>query len=784
MIRELKGSVALGVLAFASLPAFAQDQQTPAADDGSIHDIVVTAQRRSESVQKTALSIEVFSGDTLSERGIARPDDLTKLATGLQVGGGTTTQVYIRGVGDFGVTATANPAVVTSLNGVAIARPQAISGNFFDLERVEVLKGPQGTLYGRNASGGALNLIAAKPRIGEFSGYFNGTIGNYETFAGEGAVNVPMTDVGALRLAYQLSDRDGYLTDGGDDDKHQSVRLQGLLEPNDAMTLRLGAGYTHLGGNGSGLAVIPRIPGQSAWTGSTSTAAADYHTALATAIFMASGGTSVPPALLDRPDAFDLHQNVQSWNVDAQLDYDFGGATLTVIPAYRRTTAKFSIQPSFNYSLGDGTDGETSDQYSLEARLGHTGDKLKWVVGAFAFKEDQSTDFAVNSGLIQRIRVASDLSTKSYAAFGEATYSIIDALRLIAGLRYTSDRREQTDFRKFAISPTVTGQPPLAIPCLPPAFLPGEQCSLLPPGSFDTSKTFKKATWKAGFEADLTPQSMLFGTVSTGFKAGGFNQAIDPANPAQTLAFAPETITAYTVGLRNRLLDNKLQLNVEGFYWDYKDLQLTSLLLDGSGNISLATQNAGKARLYGFNADVIAKPARNTTLRAALEYVNSKYKDFSYVQAAAFTPPGSTGCAVTPSSLAPGPLGPFVNIDCSGFRLVRSPKWSGSVGLAQIIDLNNGGNFTFDTDLAFASSRYTSTSFIANSKVASYTNWSASLTYNAPGDRWFLGAYVRNITNAKIYTGGGGDQSPFVTGFITSSIGAPRTWGGRFGVRF
>ncbi len=793
MIKALLCSTALGAMLCGAAPAFAQ--QSGEAEETGITDIVVTAQRREENVQKTALSIEVFSGDQLAERGITRPDDLTKLATGVQVGGGTTTQIYVRGVGDFGVIATANPAVVTSLNGVAIARPQAISGNFFDLERVEILKGPQGTLYGRNASGGALNLIAAKPRLGETSGYLNGTLGNYSTVTGEGALNLGVSDNAAVRLSFQLSDRDGYLTDGGDDDKHQSVRLQTLIKGGDNLTFRFGGGYTHLGGNGTGLAVIPNIPGQSAWAGTTSAAASDYYIQRATNIFNGAlaagcnpapgGNCPPPPFLLDRPDSNRLFQNVESWNVDAQLDYDFGGATLTVIPAYRRTTAKFSVQPGFNYAPGgSGTNGETSSQYSLEARLGNSGERLKWVVGAFAFKEDQSTDFAVNSGLIQRIRVASNLETKSVALFGEATYSLSDHLRLIAGARYTSDKRSQSNFRKFAISPTVTGQPPLAVPCLPPAFLPGAQCNLLPPISFDSARTFQKATWKAGLEVDLAEQSMLFATVSTGFKAGGFNQAIDPANPNRTLAFAPETITAYTIGLRNRFLDNRLQFNLEGFYWDYKDLQLSSLILDGSGNIALTTQNAGKARLYGLNADLVFKPANGTTLRAGIEFVDSKYKAFSFVQAAAFTAPGSTGCAVTPSTLAPGPLGPFVNINCSGFRLVRSPKWTGNIGLTQVFDLSSGANVTFDTDLAFASGRFTSTSFVANSKVDGYANWNASLTYNAPDEKWFFGGYIRNITNAKIYTGGGGDQSPFVTGFVSSSIGAPRTFGARFGVKF
>lgn len=782
-------------IAVASMTGTAAAQSTVAApptvatqsqdgDTREIGDIVVTAQRRSESVQRASISIEAFSGTDIANRGVTRPDDLTKIATGVQIGGGTSTQIYVRGVGDFGVVATANPAVVTNLNGVPISRPQAISGNFFDLERFELLKGPQGTLYGRNASGGALNLIAARPKLGKLEGYAQATAGNYDTLASEGAINLPVAENIAVRASFQLSDRDGYLTDGGDDDKHQSVRLQALAKF-DRLTVSLLGGYTHLGGKGTGLAVIPSISGQSPWTGTTSKAAADYYVSLINANFVASGGSSPPAGVFDRPDGERLFQNVRSWNVSGQADYDFGDVTLTVIPAYRRSTAAFSVSPGFNYSPGGkGTKGETSDQYSIETRLGGTSGKLKWVVGLFGFQEDQTTDFAITAGVIQRVRIASNLQSKSVAGFGEATYGLTDTLRLIGGIRYTSDKRSQTDFRKFAVSPTVTGSPPLATPCIPPNFAPGTECNLLPAIDFDSSRTFNRATWKAGVEADLAPQSMAFATISTGFKAGGFNQAVDTVVTNQALPFKAETITAYTVGLRNRFLRNTLQFNLEGFYWDYRDLQLSSLVLDGSGNLSLTTQNAGKARIYGFNADVVAKPFSGLTLHAGIEYVNSRYQEYSFVQAAQFTASGATGCAVAPANIPSGPLGPYVTINCAGKPLVRSPKISGNVGLNKVFDLNNGGDVTFDTTVAFATKRYTSTSFVPNALAGSYANWDATLTYNAPGDQWFMGGYVRNITKATVYTGGGGDQSPFVTGFVSSTIGAPRTYGARFGVRF
>jgi iron complex outermembrane recepter protein len=799
------GSALLGQLALAQSAARPESGANAAASE--LDEVLVTAQRRTEDVQKAALSITVFSGDMLQQAGISKPDDLAKLAPGLQVAGGTTTQIYVRGVGDFGVTATANPAVVTSLDGVAIARPQAISGNFFDLERVELLKGPQGTLYGRNASGGALNLLTAQPRIGEYSGYAQANFGNYSQKGVEGAFNMPAGERGAFRFSYQLNDRNGYLTDGTDDDKHESVRLQSKFEVHDGLSLRAMVGYIHLGGKGTGLVRSQSIPGTSPWTGNTSAVAGAAYMAAATAQFNGAlaggcnpaptGNCPPPPALLVDPSTSKLFQDVKNTNASFQLDKTFDFANLTIIPGWRRTESRFALQPSFLYSVGgvydaagDKSKGESSDQYSLEARLAHDTDKLKWVAGAYAMREDQSNDFVLYGGLIQNQRVSGKLKTDAYAAFGQITYSATEKLRVTAGVRYTSDKRGAFDLQKWAISPTVTtpaavtGLPP--IPCLPNvpapgARLPGTLCPLVnqTPGYYDTSQTFTKVTWKAGIEVDVAPQSMLFADISTGFKAGGFNQAVSLSQPTKLQPYNPETITAYTLGIKNRFLDNRVQLNAEAFYWDYKNLQLSAQAFDGTGLIVLLTQNAGKARVSGLNIDLTTKPWQGGTIHAAIEYVDSKYKEFILQESTQFVPPGRVSCPVT----APNAQG-LVTVNCSGKPLVRSPELSGNLGINHAFGLASGANLTVDVAMAFAGRSYQTTDFIAAEYSKSWSNASASLTYNAPNDKWFVSAFGRNLTNAEIYTGGGGHQAAFVSGWVTSNIAPPRTYGARVGVKF
>jgi iron complex outermembrane recepter protein len=800
-------------LAVAGTPALAQDAATQAADEEGITDIVVTAQRREQNSQKTALSIEVFSGEDLRAAGVGKSDDLTKLAPGIQAAGGTTAQIYIRGVGDFGVTATANPAVVTNLDGVTVARPQAIAGNFFDLERIEVLKGPQGTLYGRNASGGAVNLITAAPKLGQTGGFIEGNFGNYDQIGAEGALNLAMGDSAAARLSFQVNDRDGYLSDGTDDDEHHSVRLQVKADLGERATVRAGVSYTHLGGKGTGLAVIPRLAGQSAWTGNTDPVAGAAYIGLATAIFngaLAGGCDPSPPpvgncppapAVLQDPSAFaaGYFQDVDSYAANLQADINLDFATLTLIPGYRKTKARFTVVPSFLYNVGgaytgsgDRSDGEESDQYSFEARLGGESDKFKWVIGGYWFKEDQSASYALQGGLLLNTVVSTQFKTEALAAFGQATYSLSDMFRLTGGIRYTNDKRSALDLQKFAVSPAVTTPNPALtgglapIPCLPNvptpgSRLPGTLCPLInqTPGFYDSRVSFNKVTWKAGIEVDLAEQSMLFADVSRGFKAGGFNVAVSLTDPTKLQSFAPEVITAYTLGIKNRFLDNRLQFNVEAFYWDYKDLQLSAQAFDGTGNIVLLTQNAGKAKVQGIETNLVFKAWQGGTLRGAVSYVDSEYKSFIIQQSALFVPPGRVACPVS----APNAQG-LVTIDCSGRPLIRSPKWSGNIGLTQVFELGNSGNVAFDADMAFASKRFVTADFTAAQLAGSYQNISAALTYNAPEDRWFVSAWIRNLTNEKIYSGGGGHQAAFVSGWNTSNIAPPRTYGVRAGVKF
>ena len=217
-------------------------------------EIVVTAQRRSESLQKAAIPVDVVTGDTLLASGLTTAGQLGDIVPSLSVqnNGGANITLFLRGVGNFTVNGYSDPAIAINYDGVYLGRPTSTSGLFYDLERLEVLKGPQGTLYGRNATGGAINVLPARPKPGEFSGFGSVSYGNYDALNIQGALNAPLGENGAIRVAGNVVSRDGFLSDGTSDEKTQALRLQLLGELTPDLTVRLSGDYSHSGGKGVG----------------------------------------------------------------------------------------------------------------------------------------------------------------------------------------------------------------------------------------------------------------------------------------------------------------------------------------------------------------------------------------------------------------------------------------------------------------------------------------------------------------------------------------------------
>ena len=377
----------------------------------------------------------------------------------------------------------------------------------------------------------------------------------------------------AFRLSGQYVKRDGYYSDGYDDEDSHGLRGQFRLDLG-SIDLNVMADYGHVGGQGSGGTIMPLLDGDNRLGPSDPAVIAAY---------LARPPTPPVPQIIATDDGF---MDNDYYGAIATLNADLGFATLTVIPAWRKTDLDFeSYASSFLIDVI-----EESEQFSIEARLANQVERVKWVLGAYYFDEDveadQFYDQASNGTAID-----SDLTTESYALFGEATFSVTDRVRLTGGLRYTSDNKTQdTEAHTYPF-----------VGFVPPAFPNFTPIILDIPTFATTDVDFGKTTWKVGVEFDASEQSMLYGTISTGFKSGILYSAL-----GQNYS-APEEMTAYTLGSKNRFLDNQLQLNIEAFYWDYKDQQISHL-----GPVQVATtpggpiygpvfltENAGAATIFG-----------------------------------------------------------------------------------------------------------------------------------------------------------------------------------------
>lgn len=724
-------------------------QETPAApqaNSGAIVDIIVTAQRRQETVQKSSLTIQVVGATELARQGVSQAKDLVAIVPGLQIAqGGNQTQTYIRGIGDFSSTGLGQSAVAYNADGVYIGDQASVGPLFYDVARIEVLKGPQGTLYGRNSSGGAINIITNRPTQ-ELGANASIEVANYNSVRATGAINLPLTPTLAVRGSFQYLKRDGYLSDGTDDDKQHSGRLQMLWKPTDRVSLLISGDIEHVGGHGPGSVVLPTQAGTGKFTGSIDPVnnAALLAAAAPLGAFVQVPGSGIPASALNAAhDPVSSRDNNQR-NIMAELTVDLGFANMTFIPAYRTSDNRyFGYLPGFPF-----LDRETNRQQSYELRFSKNTSTFKAVGGLFYLDLNQSIDqAAVISAIIPTLtsKVNPQLGSKSYAAFAQGTFSVTDRFRIIAGGRYTHEDRS----------------------------INGSRVTLATTQTYQNDVTFKAFSYRAGAEFDLTSRNMAYATVSKGFKSGGFNTFAPTA--AQSNAYNPETLYSYTLGLRNRFLDNKLQLNVEAFYWDYRNSQQSHLAYDPLGNQQFLTFNAASATSYGFDADAMVRVTGNDTITATLAYLHTKFDDFKYFVPAANYRAGSVGCPVVIS-------GANANIDCSGQPLPRAPEWSGTAGYQHTFPLARKGSIVAATDMNFGTSRYAAVDYIAAEKLPGYVRFNANLTYNTPGDRLSITAFVKNIGNRAVYIGG--VEAPLSPGIVFTSVDAPRTYGVRIAGKF
>ncbi|MCX9146535.1 TonB-dependent receptor [Erythrobacter sp. WG] len=761
----LAGSMLAGCLL--TSPAAAQQADETGAETPSegLGEIIVTAQRREENLQRAALAVTAVTGDDLIKSGITDTVNLGRVVPSLSVQPSAgTTSFFLRGVGTNAQNSFAENAVAFNFNGVYVGRPTAPIGVLYDLERVEVVKGPQGTLYGRNATGGAINVLPRTPVLGDFGGEATLEYGNYDLKRGSAALNLPIGENVALRIAGQVVDRDGYLSDGYDDNRGEAIRASLLIEPSDQWSMLLVADFFNQHGRGPGAVLLPEaryaVPPLDDLVGLADPRAQAAIRTLASRLtappfcggvggFVTSGCVSLA--------ATDGFLDNQFFGISATVTGDLGFGTLTVIPAYRRSDVNV-----LSYVTGfSGTVKDLAEQTSLEVRLASNDDqRLRYVAGLFYFGENQDTENFFRQGALSTTRFTPRLSTVSLAAFGQLTFDITDTLRLVAGGRYTKEDKDQLT------SVAAGGRPG---PVEPPLSAP-----------FTGALSFEKFTWKAGLEWDAGPASLVYANVATGFKSGGFFVAEPPNN-----TFAPELLTAYTIGTKNRFAGNKLQLNLEAFYWDYQDQQITfvggvrtagGLFAQGS-----TTVNAGQATIYGAELEARFAPSRNDLFSLDVLWMKGKYDKLRTANFSGTGAPVATGCTVVGNRLAnPGiNAARFFDIDCSGRPTVQSPEWVVNIAYERTFNLTDRLDLIFGARGNIESSRFMNSNFRPEERQGAFAMADAYLTID--GGAWSLTGFINNITDERIMARAG--TRPILD-LPVAALRPPRTYGVRLGVNF
>ena len=744
--------------------AAGQDRAASANKPAELEEVVVTAQRREESAQRAAVSLTAVSAQALLKKGVTDVTQLTQLAPALQVapGAGPYDSFSVRGINNFAANGFADPAVVVSTAGVPLSHPTGAHGLFYDLERVEVLKGPQGTLYGRNATGGAVNVIPNHAQIGDLNGNLDIEIGNYNKRHAQGALNLPVNDKLALRGAFQVVDRDGFFKDGTGDEKAASGRLSARIVPNDDVIIDVGGDYSHDGGKGAGTAVYGTRDVIGGPAGS-------LHFLVDPWIGNLSSNPTIAnmyaPAIKRNPNV--PKQDNNYYGVSATISWVTPVGNLTIVPGYRGTDIHF-IGNSAGFYVGE--DAKTN-QKSIEARLASGGDtKLRYVVGGFYLDDKLNSQYLTENSPTVMSNQEIHTGTETAAAFGQLTYSLSETFRLSGGLRYTHERKTTNSVRRdIGFGGTAPFDYANATFDPFPDLKSGFQ-------RFTTvgDTKYNAVTWKAGVEWDVAPRSLLYANVSTGYKAGGFY-----FGPPGDNVYKPEKVTAYVIGSKNRFLENRLQVNAEAFYYRYRDQQIPHfrVLPPPFGNI-FVTDNAGTATIKGVEIESQFAVTSDTLVHLDLQYLDGQYDKLTYPSP--FSVSGNSTCA-SPAN----PAGGFT-VDCSGRDLLLTPTLTLGGGIEHTFRLGNGGDLVASVDARHESSRETQLNYLPETKAPAYTKTDLNLTYHEPNRRWSLSAYVLNVTNKVIFaqTQVGRSYSIANGGPTFVWLQPPRTYGARLHLDF
>ena len=706
--RALLGSTVL-------LAAAAAAQENTRSADGGLEEVIVTAQRRSESLQDTPISIAAFTAADLENRGISGLVDLRANVPNLQLSphpnSASTTLVFLRGVGLIDDQITQDGGVAIYMDGVYVARSQGQALEVAELERVEVLRGPQGTLYGRNATGGAINFITKPPVLGDFGVKGQLTLGNYAHQRFKASVNVPMGDKVAARLSYADIQQNGFVRNPGTiverwgDKDRQAMRADLLWRPADSVSLRYSYDRSDIADTPIHVVVSPLYP-----------ATVDRPTA----------GSPLVQNLLANDVTSQGHSLIAEWQVSEALAFKS-------ITAYRELD-NFQNQDYLTGALGPAPlqknwSHALQDQLTQEFQLigDMLDDRLQYVVGLYYFTEDGSNfSNSYTSSSRTRSFTTATIDNESWAVFGQATYTpeaLDRRLHLTLGLRQSWDERAATLAREIQIA----GGPITPVP-----------------GVGDGHREFDDFSPSFVAAYDLTDDVNLYAKAVKGYKSGGYNiraSSIQRFNEG----FDSETLWSYELGMKSEWFDDMLRLNVAGFVSKYEDIQIN--VQSDPNNVRITdVLNAGEATVQGVEADVTLAPTRNLRLAVNYGYLDAQYDEII----------SATGADISDQ-----------------YRFVHSPR--NTAAFDATYDLPTAiGRFSANLNYTMQSKKFSAASITGGKYIiGDYGLFNARLSLaDIPGLDWLrVSLWGRNLADEEYYI------NQFNIGRPGAMFGEPRSYG-------
>lgn len=708
----------------------------------ALEEVIVTAQKREQSVMEIPIAVSAFSGEELDRMGFKDTRDMTELVPSLHISDSFNGNVSttLRGLEN---------SVSYYADGVYLQSNTSVITMNYDVERFEVLRGPQGTLYGKDSSGGTINIINRKP-TDEIEAKLDVGFGNYDSWNVKGMGNLPVTDTFRVRGVFAFDRRDSYETNRGSIDEfgnpisisgkackdgyatrcENTFRVSGLWEPRDDLSWYGSVTYFYSQGN-------PTLFGNLRPVDPDGDERNEAHV-----------GTDLPrfdQTLINYSQRID-------WDMTDTVRFSWlGGWTQEDLNRNRSGTAVTTALVSRS--------NHENEFYNTEIQFQSTGtSRFQWTVGAFfamdttdSRVDQQFYSPALNRILFGNINWTAGDSQKSWAFFNQNTYAVTDSLRLTAGVRFTKDKKWTEDNHRDTIIPVpgntlAQNRDTSVIPFTSPSVRGGDE--------------WTNTSWKAAVEWDWSDNSMVYASVSTGYKSGGFSLSSDTS-------FDEENLVSYEIGSKNTLLDGRLQLSVTGYIYDYQDFQGSEIIPDPmgvGGSLISVTSNAANATVQGVEVEYNWQVTENARIQGHVSWLDAFFDEYNNAPAdAAF---------LNVLGMAP--------VDLTGGDLEKTPEWETSITGIYDYRLPNGASITPAVTWSWTDSQFLRIYSKPIDQQGPWSNLDASVRYRSADDRWYVEGFVKNATDELVR------DVTFQAGpnTYTTSHTAPRTYGFRAGYNF